>query len=183
MVSVGGPEIGEQVPAIQSPRSEITPEYGAEPVRPIEGSTSAAEPANLERTWRQWTAIVELFALRRSRRHVNWQAYHNLHQVLIEACRSRASAADAAERTFYRHLEDLALPWLTPKALAQVDREILFSLLLCCRRAEQELGRQQLEPQTPDRRSSAYVAVVWGTALFLALTIVAWLISLYWSAV
>jgi hypothetical protein len=137
----------------------------------------------LLRTWRQWTAIVELFALRRSRCHVDWQAYHILHQALIEACRTRAAAADEAERTFYRHLEDLALPWLTPKALAQVDREILFSLLLCCRRAEQELGRQQPEPQPPDGRPSAYVALVRATALFLALTIVAWVISLIWSAV
>ena len=78
-------------------------------------------------------------------------AYLTLHQSLIEACRTSAAEADEAERTFYRHLEDLALPWLTPKALAQVDREILFSLLLCCRRAEQELGRQQLEPHSPDR--------------------------------
>jgi hypothetical protein len=136
----------------------------------------------LQRAWRQWTAIVELFALRRSRRHVDWQAYHDLHQALIEACRTRAAAADEAGRTFYRHLEDLALPWLTPKALAQVDQEILFSLLLCCRRAEQELGRQQPEPQPPDRRSSASIASVWAAALFLALTIVAWLFSLIWSA-
>jgi len=96
--------------------------------------------------WRRWTAIVELYALRRSRFHVDWQGYHRLHRSLIEACRARADAVDEANRTFYRHLEDLALSWLTPKALAQVDREVLFSLLLCCRRAEQELGREEAGP-------------------------------------
>ena len=40
----------------------------------------------------------------------------------------------------------------TDKTLAQVDREILFSLLLCCRQAEQELGRQLSEPQKPESR-------------------------------
>jgi serine/threonine protein kinase len=178
---VGEPEISAPEQTIRSTGSEFAPECRAEAVRPIEGSASGAEPATLQRTWRQWTAIVELFALRRSRLHVDWQAYHNLHQTLIEACRTRARAADESERTFYRHLEDLVLPWITPKALAQVDREILFSLLLCCRRAEQELGRQQLEPQPPDRRSSVHIALVWGAAMFLTLTIVAWLISLIWS--
>jgi hypothetical protein len=141
-----------------------------------------AEPASLERLWRHWTGIVELFALRRSRRHVDWQAYHGLHQSLIEACRTRASAADGALRAFYRHLEDLALPWLTPKTLAQVDQEILFSLLLCCRRAEQELCRDS--PEDPQNGNSArFTTLVWGASVFLALSIVAWLVSLIWSAV
>ena len=143
---------------------------------------SEAEPATLERLWRHWTAIVELFALRRSRRHVDWQVYHDLHQGLIEACRQRAAEADGAARAFYRHLEDLALPWLTPKTLAQVDQEILFSLLLCCRRAEQELGQEQEQPEVPDVRSTTFTTLVWVASVFLALTIVAWLVSLIWSA-
>ena len=141
-----------------------------------------AEPATLEKLWRHWTAIVELFALRRSRRHVDWQVYHDLHHRLIEACRLRAAAADGTVRAFYRHLEDLALPWLTPKTLAQVDQEILFSLLLCCRRAEQELGQELLQPEEPDVRSTTFTKLVWVASVFLALTIVAWLVSLIWSA-
>jgi serine/threonine protein kinase len=179
----GGPEIGANVQALRSPGSEFTPQGCPDPPQPLEGSAPAAGPASLQRTWSQWTAIVELFALRRSRRHVDWQAYHDLHQKLINACRTRALAAGESERAFYRHLEDLVLPWLTPKALAQVDRDILFSLLLCCRRAEQELGREELEPPPPDRRSTVYITSVWAAALFLASSIVAWLISLIWSAV
>ncbi len=178
----GEPEGGEPTQAVRSPGPEFAPGCGAEPVLAIEVPASAEGPATLQRAWRQWTAVVELFALRRSRRHVDWQAYHNLHRALIEACRASAAAADEGERTFYRHLEDLALPWLTPKALAQVDREILFSLLLCCRRAEQELGRGPSGPQPPGERSSASITLVWAAALFLALTIAAWLVSLIWSA-
>jgi len=157
---------------------------GTEPVLAVElcGSGLDSEPATLEKLWRHWTAIVELFALRRSRRHVDWQVYHDLHHRLIEACRLRASEADGAVRAFYRHLEDLALPWLTPKTLAQVDQEILFSLLLCCRRAEQELGQEQSQSEEPDVRSATFTTLVWVASVFLALTIMAWLVSLIWSA-
>jgi serine/threonine protein kinase len=184
----GVPESGEQVPATRPLEPGGTPEGEYEPVQPIEPSGSAAEPTTLQKCWHQWTTIVELFALRRSRRHVDWQAYNNMHKELIEACRARAAVVDEAKRAYYRHLEDLVLPWLTPKALAQADREILFSLLLCCRQAEQELGRQQSELQGPDSRPSTDTtlisttrSVVWAAAVFLALTIVAWLVSLTWS--
>jgi serine/threonine protein kinase len=164
------------------PTLEAAP--GTEPDFPIELCNPALgnEPATLERLWRQWTAIVELFALRRSRRHVDWQAYHDLHQGLIEAARARAAEAEGTLRAFFRHLEDLALPWLTPKTLAQVDQEILFSLLLCCRRAEQELHRE-LPPPESDVPSVTFSTLVWGAAMFLTLTIVAWLVTLIWSVI
>jgi serine/threonine protein kinase len=138
-------------------------------------------PATLEEYWRHWTGVVEIFALRRSRRHVDWQEYHEVHQGLIESCRARALEAAEPKRSFYRHLEDLALPWLTPKILAQVDQEILFSLLLCCRRAEQELGSERPEPEEHGDRAALYAALVWGASGFLALTIVAWVASLVFT--
>jgi hypothetical protein len=158
-------------------------EAGSEPEFPIDllGPELRDEPATLERLWRRWTSIVELFALRRSRRHVDWQAYHDLHQGLIEAARTRAEEADGSLRAFFRHLEDLALPWLTPKTLAQVDQEILFSLLLCCRRADQELNQEIASPPESDATSSTFNPLVWGASTFLALTIVAWFVSLIWT--
>jgi serine/threonine protein kinase len=161
------------------------PDSGPEPDVPIAlcSPQLGNEPATLERLWRQWTAIVELFALRRSRRHVDWQAYQELHQGLIEAARTRAAEADGALRAFFRHLEELALPWLTPKTLAQVDREILFSLLLCCRRAEQELSRALPSPPESAVPSVTYNTLVWGASVFLALSIVAWFVSLIWSVI
>jgi hypothetical protein len=159
------------------PESSPGPDIPTELFSPELGN----EPATLERLWKQWTAIVELFALRRSRCHVDWQAYHELHRGLIEAARTRAAEADGAMQAFFRHLEDLALPWLTPKTLAQVDREILFSLLLCCRRAEQELSRTLPAPPEPAVPSAAFNTMVWGASVFLALSIVAWFVSLIWS--
>jgi serine/threonine protein kinase len=163
--------------------TERVPDIVPEPDFPIAlfSPELGNEPATLERLWRQWTAIVELFALRRARRHVDWQAYHDLHQGLIEAARTRAAEADGNLRAFFRHLEDLALPWLTPKTLAQVDQEILFSLLLCCRRAEEELNRE-LPTSGTGGRSVAFDSLVWGASTFLALSIIAWLVTLIWSA-
>lgn len=182
-------EGGEPVQDIRSPEPGAITEDGAAPVPPLERSGSTTEPSTLQRCWHQWTSIVELFALRRSRRHVDWQAYNTMHKELIEACRARAAVVDETKRAYYRHLEDLVLPWLTPKALAQADREILFSLLLCCRQEEQEIRRQQSELQGPDGRTSTESTLasstrgaVWAAAVFLALTIVAWLITLTWSA-
>ena len=174
-------EAGEQVQVSRSPEPASTPGGEPEPAQPREQSGSAAEPATLQKSWRQWTAIVELFALRRSRRHVDWQAYHDLHEELIEGCRARAAVADEAKRSFYRQMEDLVLPWLTPKALAQADREILFSLLLFCRQAEQELGRELPESQGPASRPSAPATWSWGLAAFLAVTVVSGLLWALWT--
>jgi serine/threonine protein kinase len=178
----GKPESDEQAQAVRFFETGNVPGNGLELVLGIETADSAAESAPLQQAWSHWTGIVELFALRRSRRHVDWEAYHRLHQELIEACRARAAEADEAKRSFYRHLEDLAMPWLTPKTLAQVDRDILFSLLLCCRQAEQELGRHVSESSASVRQSSVSSTLVWVAAVFLAWTIMAWLISLIWSA-
>jgi hypothetical protein len=173
--------VGELASATQAPELGTAPRCGPVTEQADDGVTTAARPAALQRAWRDWTGIVELFALRRSRRHVDWQDYHDLHEDLIEACRVRAAEAHEPDRSFFRHLEDLALPWLTPKTLAQVDRDILFSLLLCCRRAEQELDRQGSEQLKPDARPEASCNLIWATGVFLALAIVAWLTSLIWS--
>jgi hypothetical protein len=180
-----GPETSHEEAADVTPAADAAgAAQGAIEPAELAGLGPDSAPRTLERLWSDWTAIVELFALRRCRRHVDWQAYHELHTALIEACRARITQAEPARRAFYRHLEDLALPWLTPKTLAQVDQEILFSLLLCCRRAEQELdvGGEARERPALDARATILGALVWGTSSFLALSIVAWLVSLTWSA-
>jgi predicted Ser/Thr protein kinase len=178
---VGPEDAGEESAGIEAATAGVA----VDAIEPAQAAGPGADsvPRTLERLWSDWTAIVELFALRRSRRHVDWQAYHQLHGGLIEAARARIEQAEPARRAFYRHLEDLALPWLTPKTLAQVDQEILFSLLLCCRRAEQELDVRCEAPEKPvlDTQSTILSALVWGTSAFLALSIVAWLVSLTWN--
>lgn len=102
----------------------------------------------LKNYWRRWTVIVDLFARRRpARRRVDPIVYNALHQELIAACRARADAASEDSRAYFDGLEELARPWLNPRALANADREILDSLLARCRVVEAELGGQPWFPR------------------------------------
>src|SRR5262249_28422008 len=95
----------------------------------------------LKSCWRRWVEIVELFARRKpARRRVDPETYAALHKELIERCQARRAAANDVEAVFYRYLEDLARPWLTPLVLARADREILLDLLARCRQVEEQLG-------------------------------------------
>lgn len=92
-------------------------------------------------SWRRWLAIVELFALRRpARRRVDRHEYRVLHKELLERCRSLAESANEVEASFYRYLESLAQPWLSPAVFARADQEILLDLLVRCRQADLQLG-------------------------------------------
>ena len=96
--------------------------------------------AALRSQWRQWVGIVELITKSRSSdRRVDARQYALLHKELIEKCRSLTGSTNE-EEAFYRYLEDLAQPWLTPSVLARADHEILLHLLDRCRQAERHLG-------------------------------------------
>jgi hypothetical protein len=99
------------------------------------------ETAALKTHWCRWVKIVEHFACRRpARGRVDPQAYARLHQELIRDCRRLAESSDEAEGAYYRSLEDLIRPWLTPSVLARADRDILIDLLVRCRQVERRLG-------------------------------------------
>jgi hypothetical protein len=101
----------------------------------------SSEALALKNYWHRWVEIVERFALRRpSRRTVDSTQYRVLHKELTEKCRSLAASSNEVEATFYRYLEGLVQPWLTPAILARADREILQDLLARCLQAEQQLG-------------------------------------------
>jgi hypothetical protein len=176
------PQTGEPGTIVASPepggleRCEPEPE----PDRTEVGSRSEAEPATWWKSWCRWTAIVDRVTLGQSLRRVEAQAYRKLYNELIEAFRSRAAVSDEPNRACYRKLENLVLPWLTPKTLENADREILFSLLWCCREAEHELG---LPPSAPAPRRGwpwTHPTSVWAAALFLAVMVVSGLIVWMW---
>jgi hypothetical protein len=99
------------------------------------------EVAALKTFWHRWVDTVELFALRRpARRGVETREFGILHNELIKKCRLLAESTNEVEAAFYRYLEDLVRPWLSPTVLARADREILLDLLLRCRQAERQLG-------------------------------------------
>jgi serine/threonine protein kinase len=127
-------------------------EIGSARGTPAGRAEDQSEDAELKSQWRAWTAIVELFALRRTRRRVDPNDYELLHNQLIRTCRSRAEASDATSRPLYESLETLARPWLTLGSLVRLDREILFDLLIRCRQAELRLhGLPQADHDLKDQ--------------------------------
>jgi hypothetical protein len=53
-----------------------------------------------------------------------------------------ASTAENGHCDFYRDLANIAQPWLTPRALAMAEHEILSDLLLLCRQVERKLAQR-----------------------------------------
>jgi hypothetical protein len=98
-------------------------------------------PANLGQLWRQWLAIIELFA-RQGRTHsqVDPKNYLILHRGLIATCRALARDLDNPKREIYERMDRLVSPWLSVGALEKADREILNDLLLVCRVIDRQLG-------------------------------------------
>ena len=106
----------------------------------------------LRKSWSRWTGTVALFANRRpARRRVDPRAYRELHREVIEGCRSQAEASAEDRRAYYEDLEGLASPWVSLKALATADGEILGDLLARCRQAEKELGGRGASTLDPSR--------------------------------
>ncbi len=170
----GPPEVVEERAAGPSPRPDDTAEV--EPVDP-ELPIEVTESGTLWKTWRQWTAIVEHFALSRSPKHVNLNAYGSLYRSLLAACRARAAKARGPRQEFYQRLEELVLPWMTPKALKSTDREILSSVLSYCRQFEHELlDPTELLPEPEDVPKTRS-----GWWLTIGLFVAAFVLALSWS--
>jgi hypothetical protein len=135
------------------------------------GGNSRASRDRLRFHWSRWTAIVALFARRRpARRRVDSVAYAALRNELIAVCRSLAEE-DGERRAYYTALEETVRPWLSPRALARTDRELLFMLLDHCREVERELGGRRWVPNRLFHFNLvpwiATGAVVFGLAWFL----------------
>jgi serine/threonine protein kinase len=157
----GPPKVVEERAAEPSPRPAAT--AAAEPVGP-ELPIELPESGNLWKTFRQWTKIVEHFALRRSLHHVNETTYEILYNRLVAACRARAAKAQGPRQEFYLRLAELVLPWMTPRVLGSTDQELLSSVLSYCRQFEQELlDSTELLPEpadvVPETRSGWWLAI------------------------
>jgi serine/threonine protein kinase len=172
------PEIPEipEVPQAPPPDPAAAAELAA-PELPIE----VPESGTLWKAWRQWTAIVEHFALRKSPARLNVGDYGRLYQLLVAGCRARAAKAQGQRRDFYLRLAELVIPWMRPSTLRLTDQEILFSLLSYCRQFEQELLDPTEFPTAPEDQapgaSGWWMAVALLVASFL---LVLMLISISW---
>jgi hypothetical protein len=131
--------------------------------------------ARLQSRWREWTAIVELFAKKSpARKRVGAREYAELHSQVIAACRLLAhEAPDDAARAYFTELEHIAEPWLSPRALSLAGGEILKSLLARCRAVEHELGVRRMLAPPPAAR-------LLGVSLFTLLVVLG--CALAWAA-
>ncbi len=145
----------------------------AEPVLPpIEAPQTEAlsaertiPPSELMPLWlalHQWIEIIEHFVLQRSRRFVNHKNFDRLYRMLIQTCRMRASTTEGPTRQFYERLEDLVVPWMTPRAMECADREILWSLLCYCREAEKAMRDRSMP--LPDLGGTEESVITWRVA-------------------
>ena len=176
-VDAGAEEVGAEsgdesaLPFKEDPESEP---------KTVELPATLPETATLWQAWHQWMAIIDHFARRRPRHHVNRNAYDKLYNALVQTCRLQAATADEPTQELYQKLADLVTPWLTPKTLEREDREILFSLLSHCREAEQELrDRTQLvlEPgkqSKPSVRWKLAAVAISVTAVVVAVLLWTW---------
>jgi hypothetical protein len=152
----------------------VVPELPDVPELPIE----VPESGTLWKAWRQWTAIVEHFALHRSARDVNHNTYKKLHSVLVSGCRARAAKAHGPRKEFYLRLVELVLPWMTPTVLRSTDREILFSVLAYCRQIEQELLDPTELPPEPEEEARTW----FGWWLVIGLIVASFVLALIGSS-
>jgi serine/threonine protein kinase len=135
------------------------------PVAEASSADRTIPPSELMPLWlalHQWIEIIEHFVLQRSRRFVNHRNYDRLYRMLVQTCRTRASTTEGPTRQFYQRLEDLVVPWMTPRAMECADREILWSLLSYCREAERAL--RDKSRTLPDLGGSEPSAISWRVA-------------------
>lgn len=125
----------------------------------------------LRAAWRQWTAVVSLYARRvRLRRGVDPAAYGVIHHEVVTICRGLVRQHEGAERAYYESLLDLAQPWLSVRTLTQADSAVLRDLLGRCQGVERDLGG----PRVNLAQAGRWLAVLLGLAtLALAVFVVA----------
>lgn len=133
--------------------------------RPAETAAQAAGPEHVSDLWRQWTAIVERLAHRRSggARVSAWD-YRLLHSALTEAC--RAEAANGLSPDIQRSLREIARPWITLESLTNSTPMILRSLLDQC------LAMQPALPGRARIRISSNTLIAAASVLVAALILV-----------
>ncbi|MGI6419003.1 MAG: hypothetical protein ACOX1P_25410 [Thermoguttaceae bacterium] len=97
-------------------------------------------PRAIRSQWREWTAIVALFAQRQpGRHHVSKTNYQKLHGELLSRCQEKlASAEDRCP--LYQRMAELARPWRSVESLDAAEAEIARDLFDECREVQRVLG-------------------------------------------
>ncbi len=89
--------------------------------------------------WQQWTAVVEtLMAVGYAQ--VGEAKYRLGHGQLLETARFLADTTSGPRKKLFQRLVTLVEPWVTPQALAGIDRETLSRLQQRCQEFDRALG-------------------------------------------
>ena len=123
-------------------------------------------PRAIRSQWREWTAIVALFAQRRpGRHHVSKTNYQRLHGELLSRCQEKLASAE--ERCpLYQRMTELARPWRSVEALDAAEVEIARDLFDRCRGVQRVLGDRPAAAR--QARASLFLALSAGAAVAAA---------------
>ncbi len=123
-------------------------------------------PRAIRSQWREWTAIVALFAQRRpGRHHVSKTNYQRLHGELLSRCQEKLASAE--ERCpLYQRMTELARPWRSVEALDAAEVEIARDLFDRCREVQRVLGDRPAAAR--QARASLFLALSAGAAVAAA---------------
>jgi hypothetical protein len=120
---------------------------GAGPETPAEKSPgpSFCGHAGFQRYWRQWLGVVEAFA-QGGTPQVDEESFSALRSTLLEQCWVHPRTGTEVSAEVLKHLEAIVEPWVTPRALAQMDGATLTSLWVRCRQLDREMGNRERVP-------------------------------------
>jgi serine/threonine protein kinase len=113
--------------------------------RDPEEAVALAAPAPFDEgkfrtAWRRWTGLIEYFARGKGPASaVNAEAFRAVHKELVQGCARLAEACEGERSEFFRGLEWLVGPWMTPDVLAKTEPDLLFDLFERCQRAAVEI--------------------------------------------
>jgi serine/threonine-protein kinase len=129
--------VASEMAAPKSAATSLLAEPASSPETPR--VPSAGQPATeLRPLWREWCAVVEGFA-RGEPAAVTENEYQALHGSLLAALRTGGTAPSGPRPVLLERLEALVEPWLSLRALADLDLTTLAGLWNTCRRCDAEL--------------------------------------------
>ena len=101
----------------------------------------------LSQTWRDWTAIVQLFANKRPAcEQIAETVYCEIHQEVTASLNDMreldAKTENSGLAVLCDRLNALARPWVTLNALRAADPRITQNLLLLCQAGQTEIDAQ-----------------------------------------
>lgn len=123
-------------------------------------------PQLIRTQWREWTAIVALFAQRHARRdRITNKKYEALHGGLLARCQEMLASPDEGSAV-YERMVDLLRPWRSVESLDAAEVEIAVRLFNQCREVQRVLGDRPLAARQGGSRLLA--ALVGGLVIAVA---------------